>query len=213
MPMRSPSDPQHTPSSDHVTVLLRAVAQGDPRASDQLLPLVYEELRKLAHSNMHREAGGGAGQTLQPTALVHEAFLRLVGTDSQGWNSRGHFFGAAALAMRRILVERARARNAIKRGGERVKVELREDAVAIDPDVGMMGDERSAELLALDKALDKLKELDDRAAQIVMLRYFAGLSIEQTADAIGLSPATVKKSWAFARAWLGRQIATEQAEV
>lgn len=211
--MQRQTPPSNSPqaSAEHVTVLLRAAAEGDRQASDQLLPLVYEELRKLASTNMNRESGRGAGQTLQPTALVHEAFMRLVGSDAQGWNGRGHFFGAAALAMRRILVERARARNAQKRGGERVKVELREDAVAVDP-CQDLGDERSGELLALDRALDTLRALDERAAQIVMLRYFAGLTIEQTAEAMGLSPATVKKSWAFSRAWLGRNIATESAD-
>lgn len=200
------------PSLSQVTILLQAAANGDPRASNELLPLVYEELRKLAHSNMQGEAKAGAGHTLQPTALVHEAFLRLVGNESNSWNSRGHFFGAAALAMRRILVERARARNAKKRGGGNVKLELREDAVAADMDDGAMGDARAAELIALDGALEKLKELDERAAQIVMLRYFAGLSVEQTAAAMDLSPATIKKSWAFARAWLGHEISKGAAE-
>ncbi len=194
------------PSLSQVTILLQAAASGDPQASNELLPIVYEELRKLAHSNMQGEAKAGAGHTLQPTALVHEAFLRLVGSESNSWNSRGHFFGAAALSMRRILVERARARNAKKRGGGNLRIELREDAVAADPDDEALGDARAAELIALDSALDKLKELDERAARIVMLRYFAGMSVEQTAAAMDLSPATIKKSWAFARAWLGHEI-------
>lgn len=200
------------PSLSQVTMLLHAAANGDSRASNELLPIVYEELRKLAHSNMQGEAKAGAGHTLQPTALVHEAFLRLVGNEANSWNSRGHFFGAAALAMRRILVERARARNAKKRGGGNVKVELREDAVAADIDDGAMGDARATELIALDGALEKLKELDERAAQIVMLRYFAGLSVEQTAAAMDLSPATIKKSWSFARAWLGHEISRGATE-
>ena len=190
--------------------MLQAAANGDPRASEELLPLVYDELRKLAHSNMNAQSGRGAGNTLQPTALVHEAFLRLVGTDGSGWNSRGHFFGAAAQAMRRILIDRARARNAKKRGGEQVRVELRDDAVAADPTEDSSGDQRAVELLAMDAALNKLKELDERASQIVMLRYFAGLTVEQTAEAMGLSPATIKKSWMFARAWLGREISRAQ---
>jgi RNA polymerase sigma factor (TIGR02999 family) len=194
-----------------VTQLLRAAADGDPRASNELLPLVYEELRKLATSNMHREMGAGAGHTLQPTALVHEAFMRLVGDGGASWNGRGHFFGAAALAMRRILVERARGRNAKKRGGDQLRVELREDAVAVDLTTDSASDQQAAELLALDSALDELKAFDERAGQIVMLRYFAGLSVEQTAAALAVSPATVKKTWAFARAWLGRQIAARSA--
>lgn len=205
-------DPHTQPTLSHVTLLLQQAASGDPRASDQLLPLVYDELRKLAHANMQGEAKGGAGHTLQPTALVHEAFMRLVGGSSNDWNSRGHFFGAAALAMRRILVERARARHALKRGGGNVRVELREDAVAAEIDHGADGDARATELLALDAALEKLKGLDERAAQVVMLRYFAGLSVEQTASAMGLSPATIKKSWAFARAWLGHEIAQRSIE-
>jgi RNA polymerase sigma factor (TIGR02999 family) len=205
-----PNVPPIAKAQAHVTLLLQAAASGDPRASSELLPLVYEELRKLAQANMGREMGGGAGQTLQPTALVHEAFLRLVGGESeaakQGWNSRGHFFGAAALAMRRILVERARARNAQKRGGGLARVELREDAVVTDPGEGPGSDQHAAQLIALDAALARLETLDERAGRVVMLRYFAGLSIEQTAVAMGISEATVKKSWVFARAWLNREI-------
>ncbi len=209
-----------SPTADaqaHVTVLLQAAAAGDPKASTELLPLIYAELRKLATVNMQREMDAGAGHTLQPTALVHEAYLRLVGGESgggdkQSWNGRGHFFGAAAQAMRRILIERARARNAQKRGGDRDRVELREDAVATDPGEGPGSDAHAAQLLALDQALDQLQALDDRAAQVVMLRYFTGLSIEQTAAALDISPATVKKSWAFARAWLNRAIGASLAE-
>jgi RNA polymerase sigma factor (TIGR02999 family) len=203
------SDPTSSPMADpkaHVTILLQAAAAGDPRASNDLLPLIYAELRKLASSNMQKEMDAGAGHTLQPTALVHEAYMRLVGDGGQQWNGRGHFFGAAALAMRRILIERARARNAQKRGGERARVELRDDAVATDPGEGPGSDAHAAQVLALDAALDKLQALDERAAQVVMLRYFTGLSIEQTAAAMDISPATVKKSWTFARAWLNRAI-------
>ena len=209
---------RHMPDSTaraHVTAILDRAAGGDRAASEELLPLVYAELRRLAQANMSKEAGKGAGQTLQPTALVHEAYLRLLGpsgTDGSEpqWNSRGHFFGAAALAMRRILIERARARNAAKRGGAVVKVEIDEDAVATED--GAESVARSTELLALDAALIELERLDERAAQVVMLRYFAGLSVEQTAAALDLSPATVKKSWAFARAWLNQHIARQGAE-
>ncbi len=199
----------------HVTQLIDNASRGDPRAAADLLPLIYDELRKLASANMAREEGRGAGHTLQPTALVHEAFLRLIGPgggdpgevgagDAQGgnWNSRGHFFGAAAIAMRRILVERARARGAIKRGGNRTRVDLHDDAVAAEPD----SDERSDQVLALDAALTRLETLDARKARVVMLRYFAGLSIEQTAASLGISPATVKTDWNFARAWLAKEI-------
>lgn len=209
MPADSP-----TPSAEahqHVTMLLQAAASGDPRASAELLPLVYQELRKLAQANMQREMNLGAGQTLQPTALVHEAFIRLVGDSDHGWNGRGHFFGAAALAMRRILVERARARNAQKRGGDRTRVELHDDAVAVDPDQAPDSDAQADQLIALDAALERLRELDGRAAEVVMLRYFAGLSIEQTGAALGISSATVKKCWVFARAWLNREIGTIDA--
>lgn len=209
------NEPPTSPNTDpraHVTMLLQAAASGDPKASNDLLPLIYAELRKLASSNMQKEMDAGAGHTLQPTALVHEAYIRLVGDGNQQWNGRGHFFGAAAQAMRRILIERARARNAIKRGGDRTRVELRDDAVAIDPGEGPDSDAQAAQFLALDAALDQLQALDERAAQVVMLRYFTGLSIEQTAAAMDISPATVKKSWAFARAWLNRAIGTSLAD-
>lgn len=189
-----------SPRPHEVTLLLGALERGDQRAAEELLPLVYDELRDLASARLSNER---AGQTLQATALVHEAYLRLIG-DRQGqqmekWDSRGHFFGAAAIAMRRILVERARHRKRIKHGGEFGRVELDSDCVAVDGD--------STDLLALDEVLDKLQKYDERKAQVVMLRYFAGLSIEETAAAMGLSPATVKNEWAFARAWLHREIA------
>jgi RNA polymerase sigma factor (TIGR02999 family) len=204
----------HPATVHHVTVLLQAAAAGDARASSELLPLVYDELRRLADSNMRREADRGAGHTLQPTALVHEAYLRLVGDVSpsaqgpnvQGWNGRGHFFGAAAQAMRRILIERARARNAQKRGGGAARVELRDDAVATTAGGVELDDAKADEIIALDRALDRLSALDERSARVVMLRYFAGLTVEQTAAAMDLSPATVKKCWVFARAWLNREI-------
>ncbi len=194
------------PPSD-VTQLLNHAAQGDSGAAERLLPLIYEELRKLAAARLAREPGGGAGLTLQPTALVHEAYLRLVTPPAGGaepqWNGRGHFFGAAALAMRRILVERARHSGRVKHGGGRNRVELG-DHPGQEPADG-------TDLLALDDALSKLSAYDERKAQVVMLRYFAGLTIEETAAAMELSPATVKTEWTFARAWLHRAMTGESA--
>lgn len=179
----------------HVTLLLAEAAEGDSRAAADLLPLVYSELRRLARSFMAREK---AGQTLQPTALVHEAFLRLVGQQDMQWQSRGHFFVAAATAMRRILIERARGRKRVKRGGDRQRVDLIDVPLSEEPDAD--------NLLALDEALDRLARSDERKSRVVMLRYFAGLSVEETAAAVGVSPATVKNDWSFARAWLHREI-------
>jgi RNA polymerase sigma factor (TIGR02999 family) len=197
------------PAGHHVTLLIENAAKGDSQAAADLLPLIYEELRKLAASNMAKENAGGAGQTLQATALVHEAYLRLLGPGGEAadWNNRGHFFGAAAIAMRRILIERARGRAAVKRGGNRTRVDLDDNAVAETIDT----DTKSEEMIALDAALTKLEALDERKARVVMLRYFAGLSIEQTAMALDISPATVKTDWAFARAWLSREVERAQA--
>lgn len=194
-----PDNPATSPRQE-ITLLLNRVSSGDPKAADELLPVVYEELRKLARSRMGAEA---AEHTLQPTALVHEAYLRLIDGDGSrpAWDGRGHFFASAAMAMRRILVDRARARARLKRGGGRQRVELTDE----------MGASKSEEtdLVALDRALDKLAAYDGRKAQVVMLRFFAGLSIEETAGAMGLSPATIKNEWAFARAWLHREMAKE----
>lgn len=190
-----------TPPPHEVTQLLAAVNDGDSNASAKLLPLVYDELRKLAKARMAHEA---VGQTLQPTALVHEAYLRLVGDTNVGWDNRGHFFAAAALAMRRILVERARSRNRIKRGGGRARVELTDGALVSEPP--------DDDLLVLDEALGRLEKYDKRKADVVMLRYFAGLSIEETAAALGVSPATVKNEWTFARAWLHREVARSDGD-
>lgn len=185
-----------------VTQLLVAAGEGDSHAAAELLPLIYSELQRLARSFMAKEPGGGAGQTLQPTALVHEAYLRLIGQTEMKWDSRGHFFVAAATAMRRILVERARSRGRIKRGGDRKRHEMNEwggdGAMAIEPP--------SDDLLALDEALKRLEASDERKARVVMLRHFAGLGVEETAAALNVSPATVKNDWAFARAWLHREI-------
>ena len=183
-------------SKRDVTQLLNAACAGDQKAAGELLPQVYDELRKLAGARMAKEPDD---HTLQATALVHEAYLRLVGDeDRKQWDGRGHFFGAAAQAMRRILIERARHHGRLRHGGGRKRVELTEDAAATQAEAG--------ELLALDEVLDRLEKYDARKAQVVMLRYFAGLSIEETAAAMALSPATVKNEWAFARAWLHREL-------
>jgi RNA polymerase sigma factor (TIGR02999 family) len=184
-----------TPAPHEVTQLLAAISGGDSRASSELLPLVYEELRKLARSYMAKE---NAPQTLQPTALVHDAYLRLIGQQDVSWNSRGHFFGAAAQAMRRILVERARDRASLKRGGDKARVSLSDDKLGVEPP--------AEDLLALDECLDKLKAYDPRKCEVVMLRYFAGLTVDETAAAMSLSSATVRNEWSFARAWLMREI-------
>jgi RNA polymerase sigma factor (TIGR02999 family) len=184
-----------------LTRILSAIEQGEPHAADQLLPLVYDELRRLA---AHRLARENPGQTLQPTALVHEAYLRLVDVDqAQHWNSRGHFFAAAAEAMRRILIENARRKRAEKHGGERRRVDLdRAEAVTASP---------PEDLLALDDALERLSRHDPMAGKLVQLRYFAGLSVEQAAAALGLSTATAYRHWTFARAWLHAQLVAGEA--
>jgi RNA polymerase sigma factor (TIGR02999 family) len=165
--------------------------------SDELLPEVYDELRKLARARLARERQ--RDQTLQPTALVHEAYLRVAGDrQDRQWDRRGHFFAAAALAMRRILVERARHYQRIKHGSGAERVELDSAIMRVDPSL--------PDLVAVDEALTRLEQIDPRKAEIVSLRYFAGLSIEETAGALDLSPATVKNEWAFARAWLYRTL-------
>ncbi len=181
---------------NEVTQILAAIDNGEPRAADRLLPLVYDELRKLAAARLGRER---PGQTLQATALVHEAYMRLVGgEDSQPWNGRGHFFGAAAEAMRRILVENARRKARIRHGGGLSRVDLDE--------VDIAAKEASTDLLALDEALDRLAEEELDVAQVVKLRYFAGLTIEQSAEALGISVRTANRHWAYARAWLYQQL-------
>ena len=183
-----------------VTKILSAIEAGDRQAAGQLLPLVYDELRRLASQKMTQEK---SGQTLQPTALVHEAFLRLVGhEDRQQWDGRAHFFAAAAEAMRRILIESARRRNANKRGGDRSQRDLREDdAVLNSVDLDS--------LLSLDEALTKLEAEDESLAKLVELRYFTGLTIDETARILGVSPRTTKRNWAYARAWLRREMDAE----
>jgi RNA polymerase sigma factor (TIGR02999 family) len=179
-----------------VTRILSAIDNGDPHAASQLLPLVYDELHRLAGQRLGREK---PGQTLQATALVHEAYLRLVGSgDEPLWNSRGHFFAAAAQAMRRILVENARRKQSRKHGGGRSREDFEE--------VQLPAPEPREDLLALDEALNKLAEGNRAAADLVQLRYFAGLSLPEAAQALGISARTAGRIWAYARAWLRREI-------
>jgi RNA polymerase sigma factor (TIGR02999 family) len=189
-----------------VTQILDAIAAGDPRAAEQLLPLVYDELRKLASQRLALEK---PGQTLDATGLVHEAYLRLVAAPAQAassddltrgthWNGRGHFFGAAAEAMRRILIEIARRKHSQRRGAGRRQVDLSDgDRISVP-----IGDA----MLDLDEALTKLSLADPQAAEIVKLRIFTGMTVEEVADALDISPRTVKRNWAYARAWLGRAL-------
>lgn len=185
---------QHT-----ITQLLQR--PGEPANTDELLHVVYEELRRLAASQLARES---SGQTLQPTALVHEAYLRLVGDADLQWDNRGHFFAAAARSMRQILINRALQKKAVKHGGELRRVELVEPTAEteMDPD----------RFLALNEALERLESQDSRKSQIVMLRYFAGLSIDETAQSLGISPATVKREWQFARTWLYKEMSRTLSE-
>jgi RNA polymerase sigma factor (TIGR02999 family) len=176
---------------NHVTQILSAIEQGDTHAVDQLFPLVYDALRELAAAKLAHEA---PGQTLQATALVHEAYLRLVETKAQEWNSRGHFFAAAAEAMRRILVDRARKKQSLKRGGDRVREPL-EEALVMAPEIG-------EDLVALDEALERLGARDAEAAELVKLRFFAGLTSAQAAEAMGVSPRTADRAWTYARVFL-----------
>ncbi len=180
-----------------VTMILGQIEEGDPSAADQLLPLVYEELRKLAAAKMAQER---SDHTLQATALVHEAFLRLVDVEKvQNWNSRGHFFGAAAEAMRRILVERARRKSGPEGGGGHCRVKLSDAAQGFEgPDL---------DLIALSESLDKLQTNDPRAAELVKLRFFAGLTRHQAAKALGVSVATADNDWAYAKGWLKAELA------
>ncbi len=179
----------------NVTQILTAIEQGDAKAADKLLPLVYEELRRLAAHKMSHEL---PGQTLQATALVHEAYLRLVGSEARNWNSRTHFFSASAEAMRRILIDNARKKQRLKRGGAQKKLGLEDVELAIEAP--------SDDLIALDEALTKLASKDKVKADLVKLRYFAGLTLEQAADILGLSTTSAKRQWTYARAWLYRQI-------
>jgi RNA polymerase sigma-70 factor, ECF subfamily len=176
------------------------VTEPDRQSADTLLPIVYQELRRLAASYLRRER---PGQTLQPTALVHEAYLRLLKDRPERWQNRAHFCAIAAHSMRQILIERARARGALKRGGGGARVTLDEALVA--------GQDPSVDILALDQALQRLAALDPEQARLVELRFFGGLTVEETAEAMKISPATVKRHWAVARAWLARELAAAPA--
>jgi RNA polymerase sigma factor (TIGR02999 family) len=182
-------------SAQHVTQILEAVGAGDKHAAEELLPLVYEELRRLAAARMAQEA---PGQTLQATALVHEVWLKLAGSDRQQWRGRSHFFGAAAEAMRRILIDRARSKAAGKRRGAQSLQELHESEIELPAP--------SEEVLAVHEALDGLAAEDATAAEVVKLRYFVGMTIPQISEALELAPRTVDRHWGFARAWLKRAI-------
>lgn len=185
-----------------ITQILCRIEHGEPAAAEQLLPLVYHELRKLAAQRIGLE---NPGQTLQATALVHEAYLRLVDVDRvQQWDSRGHFFAAAAEAMRRILVENARRKGRLKRGGALQQAEL--------TDIPVVSPEIHEDLLALDEALDRLKEIDPQAVELVHLRYFVGLTVPEAASLLGLTPRTADRIWAFARAWLHQAIAGAETD-
>ena len=184
-----------------VTRILLQIESGDPSAAESLLPLVYEELRKLVTAKVAHEK---PGQTLQATALVHEAYLRLVGKgDADCWESRGHFFAAAAKAMRRILVDNARQKKRLKHGGDWSRVKL-EDVPLIVPHV-------REDLLSLDAALDKLKQVDGTAAEVIQLRYFAGLTVAEAANCLDISPRSAERAWTYARAWLRREIHESKA--
>ena len=176
-----------------VTGLLRQWSDGNQQALGELLPIIYDELRRVAHQYLHRERHE---QILETTALVHEAYLKLIDQRSVNWQNRAHFFAIAAQAMRRILIDNARRRSASKREGEKIPLD----------DVAIISTDRAQHLLALDEALIRLEKIDPQQSKIVELRYFGGLTIEETAEAMGLSPATVKREWAMARAWLYQEL-------
>ncbi len=180
-----------------VTRILAAIEQGDVHAVDGLLPLVYQELRRLAAQRLSKES---PGQTLQATALVHEAYLRLVGNENQNWSGRHHFFAAAAEAMRRILIENARRKKSLRRGGGRRRIRLDEAILTKDDDAA------ADELIALDEALEKLSDRDRLSSDLIKLRFFAGLTMEQAADILGIPRRTADRNWAYARAWLYKEI-------
>jgi len=185
----------------HLTRILHGIEHGDGEAADELLPLVYQELRRLAAQKMAKEA---PNQTLQPTALVHEAWLRLAGDQNQKWDNRCHFFAAAAEAMRRILIENARRKKSLKRGGEFERVNLQDVEVAIlaNPET----------LLLVNEALEKLEQQEHEAARLVKLRFFAGMTVQEAGQALGVSERTARRYWTFARAWLFRELRPSAAQ-
>ena len=189
----------NTPSPDDLTELLAECSNGNKEAFDKLMPVVYDELRRLAHRYMRRER---PGQTMQTTALVNEAYLRLIDYKRMQWQGRAHFFAVAAQAMRRILVEQARKHHAAKRGGDAQKVTL--------DDTAIVSRERVEEVIAVDNALTELEALDVRKARIVELRFFSGLNVEETAEVMGISAPTVKREWRAAKAWLHHAIMSEK---
>ncbi len=189
-------------STEQLGDLVERAQAGDSGAAEELIPVVYDELRRIAGAYMKRER---PGQTIQPTALVHEAYLRLLKDKKQDWQGRTHFLAIAATSMRQILVERARAKHTEKRGGDRERITLEEGALADRDETGAAGDV-ALDLLAIDEALDRLAEIDPQQARVVELRFFGGLTIEETAAAIEVSPATVKRHWAMAKAWLRREV-------
>ena len=187
--------PMPSESMNEITQVLQAIRRGDGRASEELLPLVYDELRRLAAARMAEEA---AGQTLQATALVHEAWLRMVGDGDRTWQNRAHFFGAAAEAMRRILVENARRKSRLKRGGGQIRLDIEElDLVATTPD---------DKILLMDEALEQLQAEDAEKARIVVLKFFGGLTNQEVAENLGVAERTVERQWAYAKAWLFQRI-------
>lgn len=190
---------EHDPNLD-LTRLLGRIAEGDAQATDELLPLVYEQLRQIARARM---AGERRDHTLQATALVHEAYARMMGSGNDAWQNRRHFYFSAAEAMRRILIEHARARSRLKRGGPGVRRWSLDFSAVAD----LATEDKSEEILALDEALQRLKEERARSAEVVTLRFFGGLTVEETADMLGVSARTVDLDWAFARAWLFRALA------
>ena len=191
---------QMSQTSQNVTQLLLGWGKGDKEALDQLLPLVYDELRRQAARYLRREH---AGHTLQTTALIHEAYIRLVDQKRVQWQNRAHFFGIAAQLMRRILVDHARSKHRVKRGGSDVRVSLAEASLTVKA--------RDLDVLAIDEALDRLAQVDERQAKVVELRFFSGLSVEETAEVLQISPATVKREWSMAKAWLHREISNDQS--
>ena len=192
---RMPREPLMTTAPHQVTQLLQQWSEGDQNALDKLMPMVHDELHRLAHQHMRRES---AGHVLQTSALINEAYIRLVDQPQMRWQSRGHFFGIAARLMRHILVDDARKRNAAKRGGSLIQVPLDEASTVVQ--------EQAANVAALDDALQRLETIDERQGKIVELRFFGGLSIEETAEVLKVSPGTVMRDWTFARAWLRNEM-------